>query len=66
MREQNGNDLINNAKGKRKKLGKMEKIQTDIVTIDEIKRWLYEGKILSAASIVAFHKALDFHQRYIA
>jgi hypothetical protein len=43
-----------------------EKIQTDIVTIDEIKRWLYEGKILSAASIVAFHKALDFHQRYIA
>jgi ADP-ribose pyrophosphatase len=74
MFEQKGNvfaayDLIDNntAEGKSKKqsLGKMEKIETDIVTIDGIKQLLYEGKILNAASIVAFHKALDFHERYI-
>jgi hypothetical protein len=39
----------------------MENIKVDIITIDEIKRLLYEGKILNAASIVAFYKALDFH-----
>ena len=74
MFEQKGNvfaayDLVDNntAEGKSKKqsLGKMEKIETDIVTIDGIKQLLYEGKILNAASIVAFHKALDFHERYI-
>ena len=74
MFEQKGNvfaayDLIDNntAEGKSKKqsLGKMEKIETDIVTIDGIKQLLSEGKILNAASIVAFHKALDFHERYI-
>lgn len=74
MFEQKGNvfaayDLVGNntAEGKSKKqsLGKMEKIETDIVTIDRIKQLLSEGKILNAASIVAFHKALDFHERYI-
>jgi ADP-ribose pyrophosphatase len=74
MFEQKGNvfaayDLIDNntAEGKSKKqsLGKMEKIETDIVTIDGLKQLLSEGKILNAASIVAFHKALDFHERYI-
>jgi len=74
MFEQKGNvfaayDLVDNntAEGKSKKqsLGKMEKIETDIVTIDGIKQLLSEGKILNAASIVAFHKALDFHERYI-
>jgi ADP-ribose pyrophosphatase len=74
MFEQKGNvfaayDLVDNntAEGKSKKqsLGKMEKIETDIVTIDRIKQLLSEGKILNAASIVAFHKALDFHERYI-
>jgi hypothetical protein len=34
-------------------LGKMEKIVTDIITINEIKRLLSERKILNAASIVA-------------
>jgi ADP-ribose pyrophosphatase len=43
----------------------MEKIETDIIKVDEIKQLLYEGKILNAASIVAFHKALDFHERYV-
>ena len=67
MFEQNGNifaayDLL--TKGKQS-LGKMENIKVDIITIDEIKRLLYEGKILNAASIVAFYKALDFHERYI-
>ena len=73
MFEQKGNvfaayDLVDNntAEGKSKKqsLGKMEKIETDIVTIDGIKQLLSEGKILNAASIVAFYKALDFHERY--
>jgi ADP-ribose pyrophosphatase len=72
MFEQKGNvfvayDLVNNnIDGKSKQaLGKMEKIETDIITVDEIKLLLYEGKILNAASIVALHKALDFHERYI-
>ena len=74
MFEQKGNvfaayDLVDNntaeEKSKKQSLGKMEKIETDIVTIDEIKQLLSEGKILNAASIVAFHKALDFHERYI-
>lgn len=72
MFEQKGNvfvayDLVNNnTDGKSKQtLGRMEKIETDIIKVDEIKRLLYEGRILNAASIVAFHKALDFHERYI-
>lgn len=52
-----------NNEGKKQSLGKMEKIVTDIITINEIKRLLSEGKILNAASIVAFYKALDFHER---
>jgi ADP-ribose pyrophosphatase len=72
MFEQKGNvfvayDLVNNTiDGKSKQaLGRMEKIETDIITVDEMKLLLYEGKILNAASIVAFHKALDFHEQYI-
>jgi ADP-ribose pyrophosphatase len=72
MFEQKGNvfvayDLVNNnTDGKSEQtLGRMEKIETDILKVDEIKQLLYEGKILNAASIVAFHKALDFHERYI-
>lgn len=71
MFEQNGNifaayDLLTNKEAKSKQsLGKMEKIEVDIISIDQIKRLLYEGKILNAASIAAFYKALDFHERYI-
>ena len=71
MFEQNGNifaayDLLPTKEAKSKQsLGKTEIIKVDIITIDEIKRLLYEGKILNAASIVAFYKALDFHERYI-
>ncbi len=71
MFEQNGNifaayDLLTNKEAKSEQsLGKMEKIEVDIITIDEIKRLLYQGKILNAASIVAFYKALDFHERHI-
>jgi hypothetical protein len=43
----------------------MEKIEIDIITIYEIKQLLSEGKILNTASIVAFHKALDYHEQYI-
>src|ERR687894_98372 len=46
-------------------LGKMEKIVIDTITINEIKRLLSQGKILNAASIVAFYKALDFHERHM-
>jgi hypothetical protein len=65
MFEQRGNlfvayDLFND--GKKQSLGKMEKIETDIMTINQIKQLLSEGKILNAASIVAFYKALDFHE----
>lgn len=68
MFKQRGNlfvayDLSND--GKKQSLGKMEKIETDIITINQIKQLLSEGKILNAASIVAFYKALDFHERYI-
>jgi ADP-ribose pyrophosphatase len=67
MFEQKGNlfvayDLFND--GKKQSLGKMEKIETDIITINEIKQLLFKGKILNAASIVAFYRALDFHERY--
>ena len=44
-------------------LGIMEKIETAIVSIEEIKKLLFKGKILNAASIVALYRALDFHER---
>ena len=54
-------DLSND--GKKQSLGKMEKIETCIITINKIKQLLLKGKTLNAASIVAFYKALDFHER---
>ena len=68
MFEQKGNlfvayDLIN--EGKKQALGIMEKIETDTITIKEMKRLLSEGKILNAASIVAFCKAIHFHERQL-
>jgi ADP-ribose diphosphatase len=64
MFEQTGNlfvgyDLVDE---KRQQLGMMEIIETTILTIDEIKKLLFEGKIMNASSIVAFYKSLDFHQ----
>ena len=66
MFEQTGNvfvayDLVDE---KRKKLGMMEIIEAGILTIDEIKKLLFEGNILNASSIVAFYKSLDFHQNH--
>jgi len=66
MFEQTGNlfvayDLVDE---KRKKLGMMEIIETAILTIDDIKKLLFEGNILNASSIVAFYKSLDFHQNH--
>ena len=66
MFEQTGNlfvgyDLVDE---KRKQLGMMEIIETAILTIDEIKKLLYDGKILNASSIVAFYKSLEFHINY--
>ena len=66
MFEQTGNlfvayDLINERK---QNLGMMEIIETAILPIDEIKKLLYDGKILNASSIVAFYKSLDFHINY--
>ena len=66
MFEQTGNlfaayDLVNE---RRQDLGLMEIIETAILTIDEIKKLLFDGKILNASSIVAFYKSLDFHLNY--
>ena len=43
-------------------LGIMEKIDIERMSIKEIKRLLFEGKILNAASIIAIYRALDFHE----
>lgn len=56
-----GYDLVNERK---QELGMMEIIETTILTIDEIKKLLSNGKILNASSIVAFYKSLDFHINY--
>jgi ADP-ribose pyrophosphatase len=66
MFEQRGNlfvgyDLVNERK---QELGMMEIIETTILTIDEIRKLLFSGKILNASSIVAFYKSLDFHLNY--
>lgn len=66
MFEQTGNlfvgyDLVDE---KKQQLGMMEIIDTMILTIDEIKKLLFEGKILNASSIVAFYKSIDFHQNH--
>src|SRR5712691_2758884 len=65
MFEQKGNvfvayDLIKEGK---QSLGNMEKIELAILTINEFKQLLFETKVLNAASIVAFYKAIDYHQR---
>jgi ADP-ribose pyrophosphatase len=66
MFEQTGNlfvgyDLVDE---KKQQLGMMEIIDTVILSINEIKKLLFEGKILNASSIVAFYKSLDFHQNH--
>jgi len=45
-------------------LGMMEIIEPMILTIDEIRKLLINGKILNASSIVAFYKSIDFHLNY--
>jgi ADP-ribose pyrophosphatase len=66
MFEQTGNlfvgyDLVDE---KKQQLGLMEIIDTVILTIDEIKKLLFEGKILNASSIVAFYKSLYFNKNH--
>jgi 8-oxo-dGTP pyrophosphatase MutT (NUDIX family) len=66
MFEQTGNlfvgyDLVNERK---QELGMMEIIEPTILTIDEIKQFLFDGKILNASSIVAFYKSFDYHLNY--
>jgi ADP-ribose pyrophosphatase len=65
MFEQTGNifvayDLIREGE---QSLGNMEKIELNILTIDEMSQLLFDGKITNAASIVALYKAIDYHQR---
>lgn len=50
--------------GVHQKLGRMEKIEVAIVSIEEIRKLLYNGTILNAASIVALYKTLDYHDRH--
>jgi ADP-ribose pyrophosphatase len=66
MFEQTGNlfvgyDLVNERK---QELGMMEIIEPTIMRVDEMKKLLFDGKILNASSIVAFYKSLDFHLNY--
>ncbi|TLX68691.1 MAG: NUDIX hydrolase [Thaumarchaeota archaeon] len=66
MFEQRGNlfiayDLVNE---RNQELGMMEIIEPMILTIDEIRKLLINGKILNASSIVAFYKSIDFHLNY--
>ena len=44
-------------------LGIMEKIDVEIIKIKEIEKLLLDGKILNAASIVAFYRAIDHHKK---
>ena len=44
-------------------LGLMENIQTEPLTIVQVKQMLTNGNILNAASIVALYRALDFHEK---
>jgi ADP-ribose pyrophosphatase len=65
MFEQAGNifvayDLIKEGE---QSLGNMERIELTILTINEISRLLFDGKIRNAASIVALYKAIDYHQK---
>ena len=52
-------DLIREAE---QSLGNMEKIELTILTINEMRRLLSDGKIINAASIVALYKAIDYHK----
>ena len=68
MFEQAGNifvayDLIREGE---QSLGNMETIELTILTINEVRRLLFDGKIINAASIVALYKAIDFHQKSFA
>ena len=68
MFEQTGNifvayDLVREGE---QSLGNMEKIELTILTINEINRLLFCGKIINAASIVALYKAIDYHKRSLA
>ncbi|MDQ3868039.1 MAG: hypothetical protein M3250_00595, partial [Thermoproteota archaeon] len=67
MFEQKGNLFVAYGMVKEgdKSLGIMEKIDIEIITIKEIKRLLFEGKVLNAASIVALYRALHFHEQQI-
>ena len=63
MFEQKGNLFIayGLVKEHKQSLGMMEQIDVTIMKIKEIKQLLLEGKILNAASIVAFYRAMHFH-----
>jgi len=65
MFEQTGNVFAAYGLAKEGKinLGRMEKIETDVMSIDQVRRLLFQGKILNAASIVALYRALDYHDR---
>jgi len=55
-------DLVKNNK---QHLGIMEHIKIDTLTINQLKKMLFNGKILNAASIVALYRSFDFHEKYI-
>ncbi len=64
MIEQEGNIFAAyDLKPGRKSHGRMEVIETEVITIAQLRRLLLEGKVLNAASLVALYKALDWHDK---
>jgi hypothetical protein len=63
MFEQKGNIFVGYwlVKGQEQSLGIMENIGVATMKIREARQLLLEGRILNAASIVALHRAISFH-----
>lgn len=49
-------------KSGRQRLGRMEKIELELVPVERIKKMLLKGAILNAASIVALYRAIHHHE----
>lgn len=63
MFEQRGNVFAaySLSKAGKQKLGRMEKIELEVLSVKEVGKLLEKGEILNAASMVALYRALDYH-----
>jgi ADP-ribose pyrophosphatase len=46
----------------RQRLGRMEKIKLELISINKVKAMLLNGRILNAASMVALYRAIQYHE----